>query len=228
MGTARWVVAMLVGMVGISCGGGGSGPGSFLRDTVEAGCSKQFECCDATEIMEELGFFGITTEAECKSTLGAFAQIGVNQLNASIKAGRVVFHEDRASDCLELFAGMTCAEFAATGGGDQMLSGCEDPIEGLVAAGGACSSDDECAVGACVGDSDDPPMEGTCRALPVDGEVCEFDCAPGLFCDFGATDSTCAPQQANGASCGGDDECTSGFCDFTEETCAESTTCDGV
>src|SRR5262245_48463220 len=174
---------------GIGCGGGGGDVtvSTYVQRSIDLVCEKSFECCDSTEIMARFGFFNVTTEAQCKSTLGAFANIGVNDLNASISAGRIKFDGDAASACLALFEGLSCAEFSSTDS-EQMAvaAGCTNPIQGQVANGGACSDDDECVSENCVGASDDPPTDGMCEALPDAGAECDSDCAPGYYCQFGS------------------------------------------
>lgn len=90
---------------------------------------------------------------------------------------------------------------------------CEDLFAGLVAEGGACTSDFECAAGApCeVSSCTVQCCTGTCGPAPVPpaeppalaevGEACagHDDCAEGAYCDF---DRTCAAMpDAEGERC---------------------------
>ena len=41
------------------------------------------------------------------------------------------------------------------------------------------------------------------------------DSASGDFCDTSNNGGTCVPRQAQGAACGGGDQCATGFCAMT-------------
>ncbi|MBK8257104.1 MAG: hypothetical protein IPK82_31090 [Polyangiaceae bacterium] len=65
-------------------------------------------------------------------------------------------------------------------------------------------------------------INGTCGALPGDGEACTGDsrCAEGLGCDFTADGSFCVPLKDAGGSCQSDRTCKPGlYCEFSKNEC---------
>lgn len=229
--------------LGLGCGGdGGGGGGIALEDLGErlatASCAKIFECCDDAEIMEIFMGFNppITTEEQCREFyIGIAEGLLLPQTQASIEAGRLEYHGDVAADCVAK------TEAAACGEGDpgEFLGGpgCGDPFEGLVANGEACDHDDECVSNYCEEQFDDMgmPIGGTCGTLPGMGDACTFECAEGLFCEFGPMGMpTCQPLLSNGSECDFDDQCESDSCEGGDPMmgvpgmCGESMMCDGA
>lgn len=140
--------------------------------------------------------------------------------------GRAVYHGDKMAACMERLRTLDCATFATV---LLLPSGC-DPVEGLVADGGACGHDLECRSGYCEGDTSS--ADGACQPMPLAGQVCrEGVCAEGLHCAGSATPPTCEALRANGESCASGLECTSGSCDgatsTTRGTCGPPLTCFG-
>ncbi|HUH02177.1 MAG TPA: hypothetical protein VML75_09280 [Kofleriaceae bacterium] len=226
-------------MMACGDGGGGSVPINQLGSEIGGSlCAQLFACCDSQEIMEELGFFNVTTEAECvnfySSFVGGFL---IPQIQASVDSGRLVYHGDRMADCLDVLSSMSCTEFATSYNQDTPWGGCADPFEGLVANGSACANDNECMSDYCEGDSTDQnnvTTEGTCQPFPTVGAACpDYDCAAGAYCEFGQNGGTCVATSGEGADCGGNDECSSGNCEGADPnnnvmgTCAASLRCDG-
>lgn len=191
-------------------GGGGGAPvplSSLAQELAESSCAKMFECCTEAEIMMQ--FEGIdpppSTEAECATTLAGFLTIGTATWMESVSAGRLAYHDDLAGDCLAVVDALTCDAYA--GGLTEEPAGamaCDQMLEPLVADGGACSQNLECINGYCEGATSD--SDGVCTVLPELGEECDFDCAEGLYCEFGSP-STCVAEKADGAECTRDDEC---------------------
>jgi hypothetical protein len=62
----------------------------------------------------------------------------------------------------------------------------------------------------------------TCANPPIAGEVCQFFCASGNFCN---DTSVCEAVKANGQACTGDDECSSLYCDEVSMLCADEPVC---
>lgn len=232
------VCALLVG-----CGGGGGGDVPVGQLGAELGqhmCARLFECCDAQEIMDELGFFNVTTEGQCVTFYTGFVgSLLTPQVEAAVAAGRMNYHGDRMGDCLGVLGSMSCSDFGAAYGADTPWGGCADPFEGLVANGSACANDIECMSDYCEGEETDQngnvAVEGTCLAFPSVGNECpDFDCAEGAYCTFDGSASTCAATAAAGSDCDEDDACASGNCDGADPinnvvgTCSASSTCDGL
>jgi hypothetical protein len=225
-------VLAVSGILAVGCGGGGGGDVSlndFPAEAADAFCAKIFECCDQQEIMEQFSIFNppITTEAQCVTAFTGFYQLAFGETQAAIDAGKMKYHADRAGACLDAVRDLSCSQYAMLGDSDT-FPGCEDPFEGLVAADQACADDDECVSGYCEGDTQE--MTGTCKTEPGSGAACpDFQCASGLYCEFGAAGSTCQPTKADGAQCTSDEECQSDNCDDASGLCAAAApTCDGV
>lgn len=208
-------VLVLAGMAvfggGMACGGGG-GSDIALSDLppeiAQATCGKAFECCTAAEFMDQ---YGVATEAECVTQFTALLQSQVGVWQAAIDAGRLAYHAGNAGGCISALNDMSCADYAGSGG--DPTGSCDDPFEGLVAADGACSSSDECVSGYCEGATTSPPADGACKTRPAIGAMCpDFTCVDGAYCEFGAMGSTCVATKADGMSCNGGYECTSGGC----------------
>jgi hypothetical protein len=118
---------------------------------------------------------------------------------------------------------------AVEGGGDcafssECLAGgtcdLEEPPEvddALHAPLGACvappSQGDECPEGVCA--TGLFCQNNRCDALPGEGDACNIECAPGLYC--AATDFVCAAQKADGDACVSTAECLSGVCNFAPD-----------
>lgn len=234
-------LGLFVVMVSASCGGGGGGSVAVSQIGDEMGevlCARMFECCDAAELMDNLGFFDVETQAECESFYAGFVGgLLEPQIQASIDAGRLRYDGDRMGACLDLLASMSCGEFGLAFATDEPWGGCADPFEGLVAAGMPCANDMECASDYCDGDSTDfegNVTEGTCGTLPGIGQACpDFDCASGAYCSFEQGEDICQATLSAGSECFSDDECASGNCAGDDNTgaagmCSATPTCDGV
>jgi hypothetical protein len=84
-------------------------------------------------------------------------------------------------------------------------------LVGSVPAGDTCSVPVECKPGTvCV--KPGGVCLGTCSSWPVDGELCAFGCAPGLYCDDQGTptngnDDRCATPKPLDATCTDSNEC---------------------
>lgn len=60
-----------------------------------------------------------------------------------------------------------------------------------------------------------------CAPYPSVGQACSLACSGDAFCMTG----TCAARLANGATCGGSNQCASAYCDQTSGQCADLPTC---
>jgi hypothetical protein len=152
---------------------------------------------------------------------------------AAVKAGKVIYHSDKAAACLDLIGG-SCNRDEVLG---SRTNGqvCDDVYEGTVHADGACGLDAECisqdcqkpsctqacCQGACVGDTP-PPPRGAAGATCNSDSDCE-----NSFCDQNAL--KCAAYLADGASCTSSTQCRSYSCSGTPGACqtlvAEGATC---
>lgn len=207
-------------------GGGGSVPLDQLGQKLAATtCTKIFQCCNATEIMQQFQNVNppITTEAQCEQYVGGlFAAFVVPDYQASVAAGRITYDGDAAGACLDAIGGLSCSQYSATSNSavPTTVTACMQFITPEVASGSGCTQDYECTTNNCVGATVMPGgmnQDGACQALPAAGQPCDFSCASGLYCGLppGGSSEVCIAQKADGASCQADDECTSGSCTGT-------------
>jgi hypothetical protein len=232
MGKMLMTITMLV----TACGGGDSGPApdEIAAEIGKVTCAKLADCCTQAEFMEQT--LGSDTEQECVALFSGFGGIVFNVIEDSIEAGRVKYHPERMSDCLDVIASASCSEFAGRNDDPVGPSGCEDPFVGQVALGGQCANDVDCVSEYCSGDSVDfngNVMFGMCANVPSVGQPCVDDeCAAGAYCDHSGAAATCVAMKADNSACGSDDECTSGSCNGasggSDGTCGAPTTCDGM
>lgn len=182
--------------------GGGSIPIDELQDEVfETICSTYVSC----------GY--IDDHDTCRMLFGD-ADVDQN-LIAAVDAGKVIYHSDKARECLDGLAG-SCER--GTLGDSDGNTACDETFEGTVGAGGQCALDEECISQTCdVPGCPDACCQGTCvgDAPPVRprvGETCQIDgpdCL-GSYCDEQTT--TCVAYRETGASCTRSAECETGIC----------------
>jgi hypothetical protein len=232
MRISKMILAAALG-VASACGGGGGGGGGDVTidkapsELAAAICGHVFQCCDE----QERGFLSaslmtpIPDEASCTTAFTGKFGGGFTDVQASVTAGRVQYHADKAGACIDHIDAASCG-----GLGFLDTDLCNQAFEGTVAAGGKCAIDEDCAGGFCKG-ATDGNVDGTCVATPKTGEACpDQECADGSFCN---NDGMCAALVANGGACTGNDECQSNHCDMTGGaggTCAaamDSMVCDG-
>ncbi len=136
-------------------------------------------------------------------------------LKAAVDAGKVIYHPDKAGECLAAF-GATCDVSNAPGSRSTSLA-CDQTFEGTVGSGGQCAIDEECISQTCdVPSCPDACCQGTCvgATAPVRprlGESCldNARCVDS-FCDD--TTTVCTAYRANGAACAFGGECESNSC----------------
>jgi hypothetical protein len=153
----------------------------------------------------------IDDAATCRS-IDPDADIDADLL-AAVEAGKVIYHPDKARQCLNGI-GATCDANAFTDNAAQ--AACEATFEGTVAAGGQCAMNEECrsrdcdipacpdacCQGTCVGDTPvRSPVGGTCES--------SSQCIDS-YCDFQT--STCAAYKPTGAACTSSSQCAIGGC----------------
>lgn len=162
----------------------------------------------------------IEDQATCRSL---YTDIDVDaDLLAAVEAGKVIYHPDKARECLNGLAG-TCKRNGLVDTDDNPA--CDETFEGTVAAGGQCAMDEEwiskncdlpgcteaCCQGTCVGDT--PPVR------PPLGEACGTSTGRCVnsYCD--TTTMTCTALLAAGAQCTSSSQCTTGLC--ASQVCTE-------
>jgi hypothetical protein len=198
----------------------GSG-GAFCDKTVGL-LGRAFEgCCTAAD--KETDLYGLAS-----GLISALTPVCVEELDASIARGRVLYHQDRAEACFTAYAATfttdDCSKLTQTFA-DPAGTACREAYAGTGGVSAPCRGSHECLDGlTCVGQTKD--ADGACVVPPPIGEPCgpgrddagsrsasilEFgdhpDCAPGARCD--RREGVCVAALAEGAQCSGSDECAS-------------------
>lgn len=128
-----------------ACGDGGRTPGGTVVESVERTCAKVFACQDTfpgtdAEFMETFG----ANVSECVDGILSDPTLPAPEdFEASVEAGRIVFHADDAEVCLDTLDARSCAQL--WNGGTTAPEECETAFEGQVEDGGACTLDEDCA-----------------------------------------------------------------------------------
>jgi hypothetical protein len=135
-------------------------------------------------------------------------------LLAAVDAGKVIYHGDKARECLDGINGDSCDRNSLFN--NEAEAACDATFEGTVGAGGQCALDEECKSRDCnIPDCLEACCQGTCvgdaPVLSGIGGACESssDCSDG-YCDFNT--STCAAYKPLGAACTSTGQCEVGGC----------------
>lgn len=223
------VMGGVLGLTG--CGGSDSGKvQAFYDKLAPVYCAKLEDCCSATGTVDP--------QNDCKTFMGTFGGLEMQHL---VDDGQVKFDTDAAAACLSALKAMdnVCGD---TGGS----ADCAGAFIGLVADGGACTSDSACAapgggIAECEIAGEDE--KGTCNAHPrlKVGQTCDRDChgttdtyscftldaAPGkgdcfledgLRCD--AATFKCVALATDGGACQSSSDCAQGlYCTSPDAVC---------
>jgi hypothetical protein len=198
----------------VGCGGSSVGIEDFPNKYAQAICSKNFTCCDASELAGK-------TMSTCVTDNQTFVSLFIGEINSSQAQGRVSYDAKQSGTCIDSLKAMSCDEFRQQGIGGNMAA-CMAFIMPKVAQGGACTQDFECTTGNCDGadTSATPAVDGMCIAAPIVaaiGQGCAAnDCVDGAYCDDSTV--TCLPLKGAGAACTSDSECIN-TCNTTTNTC---------
>jgi hypothetical protein len=141
--------------------GGSSGPPSrlsnALQDSIHRQCEKAFSCKSSyVAAMHQNDTFedhygGATVDAcanSLKTLLLTFnGQDFFTKLDASVSAGRIKYNADDYETCLTAGEAQTCDQFFGQNGATAAVppAACDTAEVGLVATGGACTIDQDCA-----------------------------------------------------------------------------------
>jgi hypothetical protein len=219
------VLSILVALAG--CGSSSSGGGSvaradFASESAKATCHHLYKCCDATELMSDPTWG--TTEAECATMQTSTVTTSLMNLLAGVDAGRITYHADRAKQCLDSLTALSCDWGIYYNAHN--VTGCAHVFDGTVATGSACTMDEECTSGFCMGGS-------TCAARGASGDACTAPtaCADGLYCPVSAGDH-CVAVKKIGEACDVSISCENASCVIpdgqTSGTCGAPMMCNGV
>ncbi len=192
-----------------ACGGGGVKLDDLGDEFVEAACERQVRC-GAYASMEA-----------CRNDVRAF----LDNILASVEAGRINYDEGKARDCLDAFAGASCDRSAENA--REEPAACGDTFTGTVPDGGTCYIGLDCVSGSCdVADCGQACCSGTCAATLAEvaiGGTCNNTtgpCVRGSFCD--AQTTTCVALRAIGGACTSSSQCTYGAYCGEAGTCADA------
>jgi hypothetical protein len=196
----------------------------IAQELAEARCADLFGCCDVAERGPHLAIFNPepTNEAECVAAYTMFYRLSIVE-NETVTSGRYHYDGVRGHECISQLNGAACGPDTREA---EDSGWCQKMFEGVVALGGQCKRDAECADdGAyCPGGSEG--VFGTCTIRPALGQPCTTQCASNAYCD---ASRTCVEKKANERPCDFAGECASGYCN--QLTCSDepvSTVCNGV
>lgn len=189
-------------------------------------CEAIFECCTEMEVIK--GWMAeFLDEAACLEKLDDYLSLSQTPLLVgAIERGRVVYDEQRATDCLQAWDELSCDDVDPTASYQDCV---RESVEGVVEEGEACDLDLECASGVCVGARHDEQgavtNRGICRGDAQEGEECYHEdgaCAEGLFCSSGY----CVEIADVDQDCSRDTDCLEGlFCDAHPSSSTRTYTC---
>jgi hypothetical protein len=214
-GGAPHVLALLT-LFGCGGGGGSVSLDQLATEHAAVFCGRAFSCCTAAE----LGGDPSLGEADCRALYESQFGVEFGNFKTGVDAGRTRYHGDRARRCLDTLASLPCSLW---GVGEELrrFPDCTLTFEGLVAPGGACDFDQECANGYC-------ELNGrTCVERLKLGEPCTVArCEQELICLYdGSGSAACAAPLADGSACYSNTSCAN-LCDLN--VCGPSTFCDGI
>jgi len=177
----------LVVLVIAACGPD-SGSGSIPIDGLGAAAVDAF--CD---IYVRCGLF--PDQATCHSLYGLDIMVDAD-LVAAVKAGKVIYHGDKARVCFDEFTATTCERSEVFSSRNQPLA-CDQTFEGTVGDAGACALNEECI-----------------------SRVCSIPSCPSNTCCMGTCVGGTAPVRADlGQACSSTVRCNTGYCDTTTNVC---------
>jgi hypothetical protein len=197
--------------LGACKGGGGPIPLDDLEDAVvETLCQRSVDCGEYPDL------------ATCVAVSGFNSNLP--EIQAAVDAGRVVYNDGLAGDCLDAFGSIGCTLTEQLSQDlEDLLAVCDEVFEGTVADGATCYINEECVsrdcdvpscmetccAGTCVPAVADPP------ALAI-GSDCANDpgnCVDGAYCHYDVMTQaqTCTAQVAAGGACDQFDSCASGL-----------------
>jgi hypothetical protein len=195
----------LVVMCLVGCGGSSSVPIDGLQqEFLNSYCDILVRCglVDNALLCQSL-YLGLTID---KDTL------------AAVQAGKIIYHGDKAQQCLDSLSGSSCARNDFLSSRSQSTA-CDETFEGTVGDMGACALNDECisrdcAIPSCPANTCCQGMcvGGTAPVRPKLGEACTNTSSStrctDSYCD--AMTAKCTAYKPAGTSCLATSECVIG------------------
>ena len=185
---------------------------NVCEEAAEVVCHNAFQCCVGEELETYFGVEITTTEKECRRDVALKCRQKYSTVFYSLAQQRVSLNLAQVKQCLTMSLAPDDVCFPYKAVNDKQTEACdsvtEDMIQGLVAIGGACEFDYECAGEAICTEA------RTCKSLLAAGQPCtgDFQCIAALHCglndDF---ESVCRTDGTAGAACAADNECAEGL-----------------
>jgi hypothetical protein len=203
-------------------------PGTCVAQVDEGGeCNGNDEICKSpTSCVAGICTAPLADGAACEEGNGAECDDGLECTMGTCQAAMEGTFDGRNGAMCDVSAGTLCAA-----GHYCAITPTGQTCKTIASAGQACSFGllTACEAGTyCQGiDFEAMAFEGTCVALPGDGEACledGFPCTPGLVCDTSGATATCTALKHIGEACGGSDVCFSSRC--ADGACAPGVACD--
>lgn len=170
----------------------------FAEEFTKAVCNRSQVCGSLAPYLVE----------ECKTQQNEL--LHAEDVQKAIAAGRLVYDEAKARECVNGLASLPCLQFQP---GDEVLAACFAALKGQVQKGAPCSFYYECASGYC-GGTPDNTCPSTCpEEVLTEGQECsnfrgpKCDVQAGLRCSGG----TCVKPVDQGAACIDNNGCKSGL-----------------
>ncbi len=148
----------------------------------------------------QIGSISFATESGCKAFFGSSNLAAIEEIVASVKAGKTKYDPQQAAICFGEFAAMCGANDDATAS-----PACTATFTGTVESGGVCAFNEQCKSSWCKKSSVSCP--GTCGTKGAVGAGCQNqkECADGLLC---VTQKCTSPAAMKiGSSCDGPNQC---------------------
>ncbi len=188
------------------------------NELLAAQCETMIRCCGTAGLEDAFGFqAGDVEECVQVQQSGFMGGVGGSVMEDSWVSDRVEFNKGMADACAESLRSIGCGEFQGTEEERESLGGCSDVITGLVGVGGECMGDWECQDDSVCVFADIDASQGTCEALPGEGQPCvDRTCGGMNYCD--SLDDTCYPTRPDGEPCSEHKMCISGHCDSIEQS----------
>jgi hypothetical protein len=179
-------LALVVVVAGsVACGGsGGDIPVHSLSGALQTTYCEVLVRCGLVDTMD------ICVSLNLDFTIDA-------DLLAAVDAGKVIYHADKARECVDSLFGSSCSRtslFDNRGGGSQA---CDDTFQGTVGDAGACALNEECISQQCT--------------IPT--------CAPNTCCQGMCVGATPPSRMPVGSACGSSSDCLDSYCDLATSTC---------
>jgi hypothetical protein len=188
------LAALVIALLVVSCGSGAPGSPDGAASLGDGGvpfdqmaglwrkalCNKIYSCCSPAELMSNPAVG--KDSPTCQTALNGEASLFLADLEASVQAGRVVYHGDKMAECLAGLQARSCDQLKMPPGDKNLTQQCPGVIESKVPIGGLCSGYFDCIGGWCEGD-DGPTMDMCSPRKPLGG-----DCDEGPECQSGVCD----------------------------------------